>query len=274
MPSPTSCTPFLPSGSSRSATQESGSSGRKESATRRPRSGKLTKPSPAAWLANLLVRTRPQLVDELLGLGDALRRAQRRGAGDAIRTLSARRQELVRQLGRVAGEGARAAGHKLGASHERQLEETLEAAVADASIASELREGRLTRAMAHVGFGDELADRRPLPSRPRSRPRTGRDAPVKAEPDDRGEQHRRAAARADAALVKARADLLDAERVLDQARRRHDTATATRRQVAKALKEAERELRASSVELGRLEQRRRRASAALGKAERQRGHLA
>ena len=205
--------------------------------------GKLTKPSPAAWLANLLVRTRPQLVDELLDLGDGLRLAQRRGAGDDMRTLSARRQNLIRQLGRAAGEEAGGTGHKLSASHQRQLEETLEAAVADTSIASELRRGRLTRAVAHVGFGDELVDRRPVQSRLRSRPRTGRDAPAKAEADHRDEQNRRAAARADTALVKARADLIDAERAVDQARKRHDTATTTRRQVAKALKEAERELR-------------------------------
>jgi hypothetical protein len=59
---------------------------------------KLSKPSVTAWLANALVRKHPGKIDELLALGRDLRQAQNRGAGDDMRRLSTRRQELVRRL--------------------------------------------------------------------------------------------------------------------------------------------------------------------------------
>lgn len=230
---------------------------------------KLAKPSPPAWLANLLVRTRPRVIDELLGIGDDLRSAQQRGAGDDTRRLSVRRQELIRQLVEAAAEETGATGHSIGGSHQRQLEETLEAAVADPSAASDLRAGRLTQAMAHVGFGEVAAVRRSRPPPARSRPQAGLDGPAGRERDRRGEQRRRARDKAGATLVEARADLTAAERTVGEARGRRDAAAASRRQAAKALKEAEREARESALELGRAEQKRQRARDALKKAERE-----
>ena len=115
---------------------------------------KLPKPSLSAWLANVLVREHRSAVDDLLDLGRALRLAQERGSGQEMRTLSGRRQELVDHLVAFAADEARASGLTLGAQPQRQLEATLDAAVADESAAVELRRGRLTKPLRHVGFGD------------------------------------------------------------------------------------------------------------------------
>jgi hypothetical protein len=233
---------------------------------------RLAKPSVAAWMANLLVRTRQRSIEELLDLGRGLREAQRSGKGDDIRRLSARRQELVRQLTGAAAEEASATGHAFGAQHQRQLEETLEAAVADESAASALRAGRLTDAMAHVGFGEVAALERTGRPSGRARPQPESKPPSHPSSNDerRSEASRRALARADDMLVRARATLERSDSVLDEARERHQAASAARREAAKALQDAEREVKAASAELARSQQRRQRADEAVKKAERER----
>src|SRR5436190_17648333 len=54
--------------------------------------GKLRKPTVAAWLVNLLARRRPELVGELLALGEGLRSAQHDLRGDQLRELSGQRR--------------------------------------------------------------------------------------------------------------------------------------------------------------------------------------
>ena len=235
---------------------------------------KLAKPSVAAWLANMLVRSRPELLDELLSLGQSLRRAQQRGAGDDIRSLSGRRQDLIRRMAEAAREEADTAGHPLGPLHQRQLEETLEAAVADESAASDLRAGRLTEAMSHVGFGELSAVERigrTTARAPSASKTTSTQAP--AERDHRSEARRRAAAKAAEALDKANAELQSAETAVAAAHRRHDEASEARRQTARALQEVERELKASALELDRSQRRRQRANDAVKKADRERRRL-
>ena len=59
---------------------------------------KLRRPTTGAWLVNLLVRVRSDLVGELLDLGPALSRAQGELAGQTLRRLSERRRQLVQAL--------------------------------------------------------------------------------------------------------------------------------------------------------------------------------
>src|SRR5207244_10437732 len=71
----------------------------------------LRRPTVAAWLVNLLAWKRPELVTELLDLGEALRRAQRGLHGEELRKLSTRRRTtvggLVAQARRLAREAGR-----------------------------------------------------------------------------------------------------------------------------------------------------------------------
>jgi hypothetical protein len=119
---------------------------------------KLRKPTVGAWLANQLVRERPDEVDGLIELGAALRAAQDELAGDRLRELSRRRREVVMALseeGRVLG---RRAGVSVGDAAADELESTLEAAVADSMAGEALRAGRLTSALHYAGTGLEAAE--------------------------------------------------------------------------------------------------------------------
>jgi len=91
----------------------------------------LKRPSQAAWLANLLARQRPHRVDELLLLGDRLRDAQRRLAGEDLRELARTGHKVIAELVREAQHLAAAVGQRPSPSALRQLQETLDASLAD-----------------------------------------------------------------------------------------------------------------------------------------------
>src|ERR1700722_1740308 len=55
----------------------------------------LRRPTTGAWLANLLVRARPDEIDRLLALGDAMRRAQSKLEANEMRALADERRKLV-----------------------------------------------------------------------------------------------------------------------------------------------------------------------------------
>lgn len=114
---------------------------------------KLRKPTTGAWLANLLAHERPDEVARLIELGADLRSAQGRLAGDDLRRLSQRRQELVAALAAEASRLARQAGQAAGESVVGELQGTLEAALADEDAAEALRSGRLTTGVRRAGIG-------------------------------------------------------------------------------------------------------------------------
>ena len=169
--------------------------GRKDLAVR---IGKLRKPTIAAWLVNLLSHQRPDLIGELLALGDELRDAQRELRGDALRELSLRRRATISALAREARELAVGAGRpvrdKLPLA---EVEQTLTAALADAYIAGEVRAGTLTRPLDYAGFGelprprlrlvkggkddqDETAEPEPQPAATATKPVTTKPVTTKA----------------------------------------------------------------------------------------------
>jgi len=113
----------------------------------------LRRSSVGAWLANVLSRRRSDEVHEFLELGVELRRAQERLAGDDLRRLARRRQELVTALSRTAETLAADSGEQVTPSALAELQETLEAALADESTAALLAAGLVTKAMRHSGLG-------------------------------------------------------------------------------------------------------------------------
>ncbi|WNV88567.1 hypothetical protein [Umezawaea sp. Da 62-37] len=124
----------------------------------------LRRPTVAAWAVNRLVRDGHHLLDEAFELGARLRAAQRRMHGSELRRLDVRRRELITELTDLAAE--RAGG--LTAEAAQQVRTTFTAAMADATLADQLREARLTKALEHSGFGplttpiDDLTERRAL----------------------------------------------------------------------------------------------------------------
>ena len=114
---------------------------------------KLRRPTVSAWLVNRLAREAPAQVDELLEVGESLREAQQALAGDRLRELSTQRRRLVTGLVQEARRLAEQSGQAFGAPAEREVQETLEAALADPAIAEAVRSGRLTTALSYAGLG-------------------------------------------------------------------------------------------------------------------------
>jgi hypothetical protein len=100
----------------------------------------LRKPTTAAAIVNRLAREDPDELRELAELGDELRDAHTRLAGDDLRALTRRRGELVRRI--VHGLA------KMSDTVAREVEATLEAVAADPDTATLALAGRLT-SVAH-----------------------------------------------------------------------------------------------------------------------------
>ena len=120
-------------------------------------------------------------MDDLLELGQSLREAQQALDGDRLRELSAERRRLVAALTQEVQRLAAEAGQAVSAQVEREVQDTLEAALADQGMADAVRSGRLTKALSYAGLGEGIGisdavavwsapaarpPREPAPSRP------------------------------------------------------------------------------------------------------------
>ncbi|TDU89039.1 hypothetical protein EV138_2593 [Kribbella voronezhensis] len=113
----------------------------------------LRKPTVAAWLANLVARELPDDIDDLLALGDEFREATTDLDGERLRDLTPRRHKLIDQLTKAAARLSEREGQKVSADVGQKLRETLDAALVDPAAGEAVREGRLSSALRHVGFG-------------------------------------------------------------------------------------------------------------------------
>ncbi|MDH6115608.1 plasmid stabilization system protein ParE [Kitasatospora sp. MAP12-15] len=105
------------------------------------------RPAAPAWAVNQLSRRQPQLLQELLDLGTALRRAQAALDADTPRQLTAQRHQLLEQLTRLAARAAADAGQPLSAQAREAVERTLTAAAANEQATDQLTAGRLATAL-------------------------------------------------------------------------------------------------------------------------------
>jgi hypothetical protein len=118
--------------------------------------GGLRRPTVGAWLVNLLAHQRPDLIGELLALGEQMRAAQRNLRGDELRELSTQRRGMVSALARESRALAVAAGRGVRAVLPLgEVENTLTAALADPEVAEEVRLGRLVKPIEYAGFGEQ-----------------------------------------------------------------------------------------------------------------------
>ncbi len=115
--------------------------------------GALRRPVVSAWLVNQVVRVAGDQVGELLALGESLRQAHQDLAGEQVRELSVRRRELVASLLAEAKRLAERDGRPAGPQVEREVEATLQAALADADAAEALRAGCLASPLSYAGLG-------------------------------------------------------------------------------------------------------------------------
>jgi hypothetical protein len=191
----------------------------------------LQKPSIAAWAMNLLVREQSEEIDQVLELGRTLRTAQADLDSDTLRKLSAQRRALVAALGKQAASLAKNSGHPISAAAVLEVEQSLNAAMADARAAAALKTARLTRALDSVGL--EAVDLTGAVGAPEeglldaaveAEDQQGQEAPAPSRPSKRTlDEARRKAAdavrRADDAAAELKA--VDA-RIDEAAHRRHE----------------------------------------------------
>jgi hypothetical protein len=113
----------------------------------------MRKPTVAAWVTNLLSRNLPDELDDLLALGDEFREATADLDGERLRELTPKRHQVLDNLAKEATRLAGDEGQKVSADVGQKLRETLDAALIDPAAGDAVREGRLSSALRHVGFG-------------------------------------------------------------------------------------------------------------------------
>jgi hypothetical protein len=225
----------------------------------------LRRPTLSAWAINLLMREKPDVVEEFLALGEGLRSAQQSLHGDELRRLASQRQQLVSGLVTQARRLAASAGHPLNAAAQADVEATLQAGLAEPEAADEIRSGRLVKPREYVGMGAPGLRLVPAPEREKSTaapaPKVDREllrrrAAAKRELEraevdaERATEHR---STADAAVEESAARVTDLERRLAEERVASREAAAAAREAAKAEQTALRALDKARRDYERLE---------------------
>lgn len=113
----------------------------------------LPKPSVAPWVMNMLVRHQGDELEQVLVLGESLRRAQAQLDGEELRELDRQRRQLTRAIAAQARDLAKKLGQGVSPAVATQVEETLHAAMADEDAAAAVRTGQLVEPLTATGFG-------------------------------------------------------------------------------------------------------------------------
>ncbi|MEU6532416.1 hypothetical protein ABZ869_24880 [Streptomyces sp. NPDC046928] len=193
--------------------------------------GRLRRPSLSAWAGNALVRARHDQVAPLIELGEALRQAHRDLDPAQLRDLVHQQRLLIGALTRQAAQLAADAGHPLGQDAQREVQDTLQAVLADPEAARQWASGRLTRPLTPTAAFPATSGEAP-PRRAAGPGRAQRTAPAEAEKSAEDRRRRRR-------LAEARETAEEADR--ERAARAAEAEEAARR--AEEIKERIAELR-------------------------------
>ncbi len=200
--------------------------------------GALRRPVVSAWLVNQLAREAGDQVADLVALGEALRQAQQDLDGDRVRELSVQRRGLVAALLAVAKRLAARDGRPAGLQVEREVEATLQAALADTGAAAQVRAGRLASPLSYAGLG--VGDEASMTIGGRRAPT--RDAPAGDESPTRAPAARKPASQEQAGPKRPRltAEEREAQRAAAAAEREAQRAAAEAERRANQIADAQR----------------------------------
>jgi hypothetical protein len=209
----------------------------------------LRKPSPAAWIVNILVRERAKHIEALMELGSAMRAAQDGFDRAELSRLSKQRRDDVRDLVAEGASLATASGTKPSAAVLTEVEQCLQAGTVDEDAAAALTSGRLIRALTASGFEDvDLEDAVAAPE-PGTKAATSSAAP--RPPVDIAVARRRAEARKEATRLEREAGRAAAE--LDEINRRSIRLEERRESLNEEITALEEKLEATEMQLTSLE---------------------
>ncbi|MFD3443199.1 hypothetical protein ACFDTO_01190 [Microbacteriaceae bacterium 4G12] len=225
--------------------------------------GRLSKPSAAAWAMNMLARHRAEVIDQVADLGAALRKAQEDLDSKRLREQSRLRHDLIRAIAQEGEQLADELGNPIGKPAVAEVEQTLQAAMADPDAANAVRTGRLLRSLSSNGI--EAVDLDGAVALPE-----GRRAPVtslvsrRAEKTaaESGAKTRRTGGRDDGSAADAAAERAAAEeaarREKEERRREKEERRRLERERAdakRAVESAEREVEEARAELDAIQRR-------------------
>src|SRR5215470_3751853 len=193
--------------------------------------GGLRRPVVSAWLVNQLAREARNQIAELVALGESLRQAQQDLAGEQVRELSVRRRTLVAGLLAEAKRIAARDGRPAGLQVEREVEATLQAALADPSAAAAVAAGCLASPLSYSGLG--VGDATSVATRGRRAPTA---APAKEKAERKPARRERAGARRPQETPAER----EARRAAEDAERQARQAAAEEERRANKIAEAQR----------------------------------
>lgn len=227
------------------------------------RIGALRKPTLVGWALNRVVRGAGDELGDLLDLGQALREAQQHLSGPALRTLTRQRQMAVRALADRAADIAAEHGRPLGEDARRAVVSSLNAALSDADIATDILRGRMLDAVEYSGFGPmglvavpdavthpEHSDAVQDPAQDNTTPQPAEDSARDDTADrQREEAEQRARAERERDRQRARVELENAETALGEATESERRAADRVTELAAAVRQVERELVDKQAEL-------------------------
>lgn len=232
---------------------------------------KLRRPTRAAWLVNALVRARPDQAAAVARLGASLRDAQERLDGAALRQLAPERTALLATAAREARVVAAGAGEPATDEMVKELQATIEAALADAGAAEAVQAARLVAGLTYSGLGTlagagSVSVRAPRAPAPRAPAVT---EPAAESPRDRKAVERAAAelAEAESAAEVARRSAEEAERLADETEERIAALESELAALRSGARAAGRRRDDARRALRSAEDRHRRAAAALSELE-------
>lgn len=139
----------------------------------------LRKPHAAAWALNVMCREHPDLIHDVIELGEDLREAQAASDGSTIRRLDLTRRQLIRKVIRAATDLAEQNGQSFTAAASDGMEQTLWAAMLDPDVAGAVLTGLLVAPITAGMEGAELDEVLAI-----SDPTCRSPAPVRAKADE------------------------------------------------------------------------------------------
>ena len=191
----------------------------------------LKKPTRSAWLVNLL-RDDRAAGESLTGLAGRLAKAHQSVDLVALREVGAERQKLVDDLTRRAVAAGAERGYVATEAVRLEVQGTLSAAVADASVLTEVLSARVLKAQVYSGFGFTM------PVAPATAPPAA-GAPSSDDADAEAQK----AGLAQQALAEATDRLLEARTALDRVQATADEATAVLDRASQEVADLRAELR-------------------------------